>query len=318
MAVAPDPGRAAVAAGLVALYLLWGSTYLAMRWLTAAVPLTIAGGVRFVIAGAILVAVARSRGAPWPDRAQLAASARIGAALFLGSNGLVMFGVQRIPSGVAALLIALVPVWLVAIEWLRRGRRVGGRELAGIALGLVGVAVLVAPSGGATGVVRAIDPLGALAIVCAAASWALGSSWSRDPATPTPDAPAMAAGLQMGWGGVLLSGLAVGTRAELHPQAIDARVVASFVFLVVGGSIVGFLVYAWLLRVTTPAVATTYAYVNPLVAAVLGWAFGGEPITTRLIAAGVLILAAVAVITAPVPPAGWALAAASATTRRGS
>jgi drug/metabolite transporter (DMT)-like permease len=215
-------------------------------------------------------------------------------ALLLGGNGAVTWAEQWVPSGLAALLIATVPLWMVLLAWLRGGERPTAGVAGGLALGLAGIILLIGPGellGGSH-----IDPVGALAILLGSVSWAAGSLYARR--APMPRAPLLGTGMEMLAGGalLLLAGFATGEGAQLHLEALSLRSGLAFGYLVVFGSIVAFSAYVWLLRVVSPARVSTYAYVNPVVAVFLGWALASEPITPLTLVAAAVIVTAVALI----------------------
>jgi len=284
-----------VAIALVTVYVVWGSTYLAIRFAIETLPTFTMAGARFLIAGGILYAFARATGAGRPPKGSWGPAATIGALLLLGGNGAVVWAEHRIPSGIAALLVAVEPVFIALLAPLMLGgRRPGLRVFAGLAAGIVGVAILVIDPRGLDA--TSVDLLGAAAVVLGALSWALGSLGSvraRQVASPT-----LATGMQMLAGGLLLT-LAGGLGGEwraLDWQEFSARSLAAFGYLVVLGSIVAFSAYAYLLRHARPSVVATYAFVNPVVAVLLGWALAGESLNWRVAAAAALILAALALI----------------------
>ncbi|MCB9686371.1 MAG: EamA family transporter [Alphaproteobacteria bacterium] len=277
-----------VVLALLTLYLVWGSTYLAIRFVVEAdLPLLWTAAVRFAIAGALMVGGAVARGTARPTRAELGNAFVAGVLMFVGSNGLVMAGQTRIASGLAAVLVALTPVWIALFD-AARGERPGPMRALGVVLGLVGVGVLLDPRG------STVDPLGAGAVIGASLCWSTGTMWSR--LRPMPTDPVLSAGLQMAMASVVLApaGFALGER---WPDHVPASGLLGFVWLLVGGSIVGYGSYTWLLKVTKPAIATTYAYVNPLVAVILGFFLAGEQLSPRSVVAGAAILAGVAAIT---------------------
>lgn len=289
-------GRAGIALALATVYLVWGSTYLAIRFAIETLPTFTMAGLRFLIAGGALYAFARATGAARPTGRDWGPAAVIGALLLLGGNGAVVWAEHRIPSGVAALLVAVEPVFIALLAPLiLGGRRAGLRVLVGLLAGIAGVATLVAdPLGGADA--TSVDWLGAAAVVAGAASWAIGSLWSVRARTVA--SPALGTGMQMLAGGALLTlaGGAAGEWPGIDPGAVSTRSLAAFGYLVVAGSIVAFSAYAYLLRNARPSVVATYAFVNPVVAVLLGWLFAGEPLTWRVALATALILAALALI----------------------
>ncbi len=291
------PSRTMIAIAFAAVYVVWGSTYLAIRFAVQTIPPFLMAGVRFVIAGALLYTWVRLRGAPRPTRSQWRATAIVGALLLLGGNGGVVWAEQHVPSGITALLVATVPLWMVLFEWFRPG---GSRPrlavIGGVVLGLAGMALLVQPGSPAGG--GAADPVGAAVLIAASVSWAWGSLWSRQ--ADLPAVPLLATAMEMMAGGVLLlaTGALTGELGRLAPRAISLPSAASLGYLVIFGSLVGFTAYTWLLRVASPAAVSTYAYVNPVVAVVLGWAIASEPITPRTLSAAAVIIGAVALITA--------------------
>ncbi len=288
--------RGGVIAALATLYLVWGSTYLAIRFAIETLPPFLMAGARFLSAGVLLYAWARWRGAPRPAAREWGGATLIGGLLLLGGNGGVVWAEQRVPSGLAALLVATVPLWMVLLESLMRdGRRPAPQVWLGIGLGLAGVLLLVGPGEIAGG--RAIDPWGAGVLILASLSWAYGSLVSRRMALPS--SPLLATAMEMLGGGVLLAaaGTAAGEWGQLDPGAVTLRSATSLAYLSLFGSIVAFSAYIWLLRVASPALVSTYAFVNPVVAVLLGWAFAGEPLNARTLAAAGIIVAGVVVIT---------------------
>jgi drug/metabolite transporter (DMT)-like permease len=296
--------RGRLIAAFAAVYLVWGSTYLAIRFAVETLPPLLMAGARFVLAGAIVLAWARLRErSPAPSRMDWRTGIISGALLLLGGNGAVAWAEQRVPSGIAALLVAIVPLWMVLIEWLRPGgRRPALAVFAGVTLGLVGLLLLVGPdalrSGGAS------NSLGALVLVLASLSWAAGSLFTKW--APRASSGTVGAGTQMLAGGVLLLLAAVvsGEPARLDLAHASTRSLLGFAYLVTFGSLIGFTAYVYLLAHTTAAKAATYAYVNPVVAVLLGWAIGHEPVTARTLLAAGVILAGVAIITVSRDDAG--------------
>ena len=283
-----------------AVYLVWGSTYLAIRFGVETIPPFILGGMRFLVAGLILVAVSRMRGAAAPTPAEWKSATISGVFMVVGGNGLVCWAELYVPSGLTALLVATVPLWLVAIARMGPDReRARPLEVAGLALGLVGVVVLVGGSGAEIGVGGATSNqvlMGALAIIAASLSWAVGSMYNRRAALPSP--PLYGTGLTMAAGGaaLLLIALAVGEFGRFSPANVSVRSWVSLLYLTLFGSIVAFSAYMWLLRNVRPAAAGTYAYVNPVVALFLGWWLAAEAFTPPMLVGTAVIVAAVVLV----------------------
>jgi drug/metabolite transporter (DMT)-like permease len=287
--------RGRLIAAFAAVYVIWGSTYLAIRYAVGTIPPFLMAGTRFLVSGAILYAWARRRGTEAPSRAVWRAGTITGVLMLFGGNGGVVWAEQRVPSGITALLVAVVPLWMVLMEWLRPGgRRPHSAVFLGLVLGLAGIVLLVGP--GAFVGHGDVDTIGALALMVAAIAWAAGSIYSRHAARPS--SAVMATALQMLTGGVVFMLVAAVsgelTRFDIHAVTLPSAI--GYFYLVTFGSLVGFTAYVYLLRNTTPAKASTYAYVNPVVAVVLGWAIANEPISWRTMLAAAVILAGVAII----------------------
>ncbi len=276
------------------LYVVWGSTYLGMAMAVETMPPLLMAAIRFASAGGLLYAFLRLRGGARPGLRQWSSALLVGTLLFLGGNGVVCMAEQAgVPSGVAALIIATTPLWLTVLPWLaRRSPRPHAAVFAGIAIGLLGVGVLIGGSGLASTSTRVV--LGMLAILASSLFWALGSLWAK--ALPLPTSPWMSSALQMLCGsiGLALAGLLSGER--LDPATISARSGWALIYLILIGAIVGFGSFVYLMRWSTPARVSTYAYVNPMVAVLLGWLFAHEAVTDRIIVAGGLIIASVVLI----------------------
>lgn len=276
--------RARTVLALLAVYLIWGSTYLGIRFaLEGFAPFQMIG-VRFLIAGAILYAVLRRRGAPAPTRSEWKASALVGGLLLVGGTGAVAFAEQWVASGLAAVWIATMPLWAALFTGLF-GRWPRRREWLGLGLGLVGVFLL-----NREGNLQA-NPLGVIALTFATISWAFGSVWSRRLSLP---AGLMASAAEMLTAGVVLIGLSV-LSGERAPTP-NARSMLALAYLAVFGSLVAFSAYGYLLRNVKPTIATSYAYINPIVAVVLGVALASEPIGSAGLIAMLIILTGVALV----------------------
>jgi drug/metabolite transporter (DMT)-like permease len=282
-----------IAIAFLCVYVFWGMTYLAMRVAVVDIPPHLMAGGRFLVAGLVLYAWARYRGAARPTSKQWWAAAVIGAFLLLGGNASVAWAEQRVPSGIAAVLIGVVPIWMVGMEWARGGSRPAKRVIGGLILGVIGVGLLVSPRAGSH---SEVDLLGATVLVLASASWAWGSVTSKS--APLPPSPFLATSMEMISGGIIILIVAV-LAGQLHGfslTAVSGRAAAAWLFLVVFGSLVAFTAYIWLLGMTSIAKAGTYAYVNPIVAVLLGWAILDEPITLRTVLATLVILLGVALV----------------------
>jgi drug/metabolite transporter (DMT)-like permease len=286
-----------LASAFAIVYVVWGSTFLAILFAIQSLPPFLMASVRFLVAGSLLYAWSRLvSGAPAPSRAEWRAAAAVGALLLLGGNGLLVWSEQRIPSGVAALLVGTVPCFMALIDWLRPGgTRPSRHVVAGLLLGLLGLAWLVGPDA-LMGGGRA-DLVGATVVVIGSASWAAGSIYSRHVATPA--SPFLSTAMQMLAGGaaLLILSVSLGEPWAFDVHAVTLRSVLGLLYLIVLGSLVAFSAYVWLLRVSTPARVSTYAYVNPVVAVLLGAALAGEALTTRMIVAAAVIVSGVALIT---------------------
>jgi len=273
---------------LATLYVVWGSTYLGIMLAIRTMPPFLMSSVRFLLAGGFLLALSPHRRASL--RAWAAAFVAGGALLTIGNGG-ITWAEQRVDSGVAALLVATMPLWLALFDRVVFGTRLSRGAVAGLVVGLGGVALLVSPGGGG------IDVVGGLACVGCAAAWAAGSLYSRR-AAALPSQPGVASGMEMLAGGVLLAvaGLAAGEGGQVHLSHVSTESWLALAYLVVVGSIVAFSAFHWLLHNAPMHIVSTYAYVNPVVAVLLGAAFLGEPMTLRTLAAGLAIVASVVLI----------------------
>ena len=276
------------------MYLVWGSTYLAIAIAVQTLPPFLSAGLRFLVAGAILsvwLLIREGRDALRIDRAQLGGAALVGMLLLAGGNGLVVLAERTVPSGLTALVVASVPLWIVVFR-LIAGDRVRASLVAGVLVGFSGVAFLVIPRG-ASG---EVDPLGLLTVIVATFSWALGTFAS--PRLRMPRDPLASTALQMLAGGALLVvvAVAIGEPARADPSSFSTASLVAMVYLVVFGSLVAFSAYTWLLQHTSVSVVSTYAYVNPVVAVLLGAVVLSEAVTPSMLIGAAIILAAVAFI----------------------
>ena len=286
--------RSRIVLALATVYVIWGSTYLAIRFAIETLPPLLMIGSRFLIAGLILYAVVRARGVPAPTRTNWLSASLIGVMLLSCGTGVVVWAEERVASGIAALLVSVVPLWMVLIDWLRpRGRKPNAWVTSGVVAGLAGLWILADPlSGGGT---RSLFVEAMLML--AALSWAAGSVYSKY--APLPESKFLTTAVEMLAGGaaLLLVGLLTGELGQLHPGAVSTRSTLALLYLIVFGSLVAFSAYVWLLHAVSPALVSTYAFVNPIVAVFLGWAFASEPVTIRTAIAAAIIIGGVALIT---------------------
>jgi len=299
-----SPARWLVLSAFAIVYLVWGSTYLAIRFALETLPPFAMAAARFLVAGGAMYVFARvAGGAAAPTRAEWKTTAIVGVLLLVFGNGLVVWAELTVPSGMAALIVGVVPCCTVLVDWLRpNGTRPGGRVVMGLVLGLAGLFVLIGPDA-LMGGGRA-DYVGVAALVIASFTWSLGSVYSRH--APMPRSPVLATAMEMLSASVGLAILAL-LHGDFAARAAAAPIswvsIAGWLYLVVFGSIVAFTAYVWLLRVSTPARVSTYAYVNPVVAVLLGFAIAGEPLTTRMMVAAAVIVSGVVLITLAPKPA---------------
>jgi len=282
--------KLAAALGLV--YVVWGSTYLGIAVAERGLPPLLMLSIRFLIAGALLYAWAHRRGevaAERPGRRQWGAAALVGGLLLVVETGALAFAEKHVATGLAALVVACVPLFMAVLDRAFFGVRIPLLAGAGILAGLVGVALLA--GGGGT-----IDPLWTLVLLGGAVSWAAGSAYAR--VAPLPKTSVLSAGMQMLTAGAMLAVLATATGelGRVHPSAVSLTSVGSIAYLVGFGSILAYTAYGWLLKNAATPLLSTYAYVNPAVAVLLGWAFAGERLAARELVAGLVILSSVALI----------------------
>lgn len=277
-------------------YVIWGSTYLAIRVVVQTLPPFLTAGLRVVIAGAVMYAWLRARGHAAPTWKQWRAASIVGVALLLGGNGLVVWSEQTIPSGLAALLVSVSPLWMAIFAWMRPGgRRPSSLGIAGLLLGFSGIVLLLGPDVFHLGVGLSA---GLVALLIAPISWAAGSVYSKR--APLPPSPFMATAVEMMSGGIalLLVSVLAGEPGRFDPAAGSLQSWLALSYLAVFGSLVGFTAYIWVLHHAPLTLVGTYAYVNPVVAVILGAVILKEPLTQRTLLAGAIIVASVAIITA--------------------
>ncbi|MGC9372160.1 MAG: EamA family transporter [Thermovirgaceae bacterium] len=293
----PGLSRGLILLMFLGLYTTWSTTYLAIAYMVQTIPPYLSSGLRFVVAGGLLYTFAATRrGAPKPSLIEWRDASIIGGLVVMLGNGNVVWGEQYIPSSLAALLVATVPLWIVVLNWLLfRAARPTLAEVAGVILGFSGVALLIGFT--KTGASEAFHPVGIAIVLFAALSWATGSLFSRH--AHTPSSPLLAVSLQMIAGGTLLTIASVltGEAFRFDPSAVSAVSVLAWAYLVVFGSLVGFVCYMILMRNCRPSRVATYAYVNPVGAVFLGWLVAGDPVTAQtLFAAGIIITAVFLII----------------------
>jgi len=292
----PAPPRWLVVAAFAAVYLIWGSTYLGIRLAIDSIPAFLMAGGRFLIAGCVLYAVMRRRGVPGPAPEHWRDGAITALLLLLAGNGGVTWAEKRVPTNITALIVAGTPLWIIVVDWLRpQGRRPHGLVFGGLLLGFAGVGLIVA--GRSKSGLALVDPVGAGVLLVCSVCWACGSVFSRHARQPASALLAIAIQMILGGGILLVAGGVSGEVGRLDVHAITATSAWAFVYLTLFGSLVGFTAYVWLMRVCTPARVSTYAYVNPLIAVLLGYLVLREPLPGGVLVAGVLILASVVLIT---------------------
>jgi drug/metabolite transporter (DMT)-like permease len=290
-----SPNPLLVLTALLAVYIIWGSTYLGIRLAIASIPPFFMAGTRYLAAGGAMFLFAVSRGAKMPSLVEWRDALILGACLLLVGNGGVTFAEQYVPSGTAALLIATVPVFLTIFAWVTKlGPRPSGTICVALLLGLLGVSILSRPATSAGNQFHWY--MGVIALLAAAALWAGGSLYSRKAAHPS--SPVVGVGIQMICGGalLLLISISTGEFGRVDLSRVTGESFLAWIYLVVVGAIIAFTAYVWLTRVISPALLGTYAFVNPVVAVLLGWAIAGETLDSRTIAGAAVIVVAVVII----------------------
>jgi len=293
-ATSSAPSVSGVIAAFAAVYVVWGSTYLGIRYAVECIPPFLMAGTRNLAAGLLLYAFVRARGNTAPSRAEWRNAVVTGGLLLTIGNGGVTWAEQVIPSSVTALVVALTPLWMVLFDWLRPGGvRPRPFVIVGLATGFLGVALLAGSQGNHSGLAYG---WGIAALLAASMSWAFGSIFNKQARKPA--APLFGVAMQMIGGGALLLGLAVvrGEAAQFSLHQVTLLSAGAWLYLTVFGSLVGFTCYVWLLHASTPARVATYAYVNPFIAVLLGCTIGHETFSHELLMAGILIIVAVVLI----------------------
>ncbi len=292
-----SPSSFAVWTAMISVYIVWGSTYLAIRFAIETIPPFLMAGIRFLMAGSMLMLWRLMRGDSVPSAQQWRSATIIGLFLLVGGNGGVVWSEQHVPSGVAALLVGAAPLWMVLIDTLRPGsRRISWVSLLGLILGFVGITILIGP----TSPIHSgenIDLIGAGVLILASFFWSVGSLYSRQAILPS--SPLLGTGMEMltGGAGLLLLGILTGELKRLDIMSISAHSLAGFFYLIVFGSWIGFSAYTWLLRAAPTPWVSTYAYINPVVAVILGHLLAAEPLTPRMLIAATIVVGSVALTT---------------------
>ena len=292
------PSSLAIWAAMISVYIVWGSTYLAIRFAVQTMPPFLMAAARFLMAGAVLYAFRRARGDARPQSVEWRSAAVVGILLLVGGNGCVVWAEQRVVSGVAALMVGSAPLWMILIDALRPGgKRPRWQSVIGVLVGFVGIALLIGP-GQISGSADRVDPIGAGVLIVGAFLWSLGSLYSRN--ARLPFSPLLGTGMEMLMGGLglMAMGTVTGEWGRLNLAAVSPQSLWGFAYLVVFGSWVGFGAYTWLLRVAPTSFVSTYAYVNPIVAVLLGNWLAAEPLTPRTLVAAAIIVGSVALTTA--------------------
>lgn len=283
-------------AAMLAIYLIWGSTYLAIRFAVQTIPPFFMAGTRFLVSGLILYIWRRLAGDPAPTPRQWRSAVIVGLLLLLGGNGTLGWAEQHVASGIAALIIASIPLWITLIDALRpHGIKPDWKIVLGLLIGFAGIITLVVSSGGQAST-EGMTFVGVSALLLAAFLWSLGSIYGRD--ADMPHSSLLSTGIQMlgGAAGLFIAGTIAGEWNLLHLAAISGRSLLGLAYLIGAGSLLGFTSYSWLLRNAPVSLVSTYAYVNPVVAILLGAWLGDEVINLRIILSALVIIASVVVI----------------------
>lgn len=292
--------RITLIAAFAAVYIFWGSTYLAIKYTLETLPPFLMAGTRFAFAGGVLFLIGRlSRDYETPTLKHWKTAFIVGTFLLLGGNGGVVLAQQYISSSLAALLVATEPLWIVLLSWLwLRTGRPNWKVVAGLAVGFAGIWLLVSGQSSAEGAAGGYGQLiGTIAVIGGALSWGIGSIYGLK--ATTPRSSLLTAGMQMLAGSLslLLVGIIRGEYSTFDPAAVSANSMFALGYLVIFGSLIGYTAYSWLLKNAQPAMVATYAYVNPVVAVILGWLIAGESMTAQMLIAAGIILMSVVLIT---------------------
>jgi drug/metabolite transporter (DMT)-like permease len=295
-----QPSTLKLIIAFAAVYIIWGSTYLGVRFANETIPPLLMASVRFLVSGSILYIYARSKGAMPPKLTHWKSAAVTGLFLLLIGNGGMAWSLQFIPTGLAAILVATEPFWLVVVAWTLFGKgRPSGKEAIGLITGFMGIVLLV--TFGQSKNIGITNPAGVVMVIVSAIAWAIGSMYVTR--ATVPESPMLSISLQMLAGGAMLfmAGTLAGEWNVLKFDEVSTKSGLALVYLTLFGSLIGFTAYSWLLGNVSPSMASTYAYVNPVVALILGWSVGGEIITLPMLLASAVIIISVIIITLAKP-----------------
>jgi len=291
-----SPSSFFIWSAMISVYMVWGSTYLAIRFAVQTMPPFLMAGVRFLIAGSVLYLVRQAMGDPRPSWKEWRSAAVIGIFLLVGGNGGVVWAEQWVASGVTALLVGTAPLWMILIDMLHPdGRRPNRWAILGVGLGFIGIVILIDPLQSVSSK-ETIDPAGAGVLVLASLLWSIGSLYSRQ--AKLPSSPLLGTGMEMLTGGLglILLGILTGELGRVSLLSISRASWLGWLYLVVFGSWIGFTAYTWLLRSAPTPLVSTYAYVNPIVAVLLGYFLAEEVLTFRIFVSALMVVGSVALI----------------------
>lgn len=296
MPASARPARWLILAAFACVYFIWGSSYIGIHFALDTLPPFIMSGGRFLLGGLLVIGWMRLRGAPLPSRIHWRSAIILGFLMFvLNNGGIVWAEYQGVPTGIVALLIATTPIWVVLLTWWRGGERPTRRVSAGIFLGFIGAALLIGPANLISDQPFAVLPT--VVVLGCAFVWAFGSVYVKT--APLPESALMSTGMQLLAGGVMQMGLSAvtGELAAFNPAAVSAQSWIAMIYLAIFSSIIAFSAFIWLLRVESAARVSTYAYINPLIAVMLGWLLVGETLSPLMIvAAGVIVTSVILII----------------------
>ena len=300
-----DPNTGLLILAFATIYVVWGTTYLAMRVAVETIPPFMMAGVRFLLAGSVTFLFLKLRGVATPGFVQWKQGAIVGLFLMVGGNGLVSWAEQEIPSGIAALVVASMPIWMCIFDWLLfKGSRPGGYTAIGLILGFVGMGILFAPSF-SSGAASSLDLFSLVVLVFAPVFWSIGSLYSRT--ANLPSNVFMSAAIQSMSGGLVLLLTSIMLGEWWNLDQVSTNSILAMLYLAIFGSIIALSTYVWLLKQVSPSRVSTYTYVNPIIAVLLGWLILDETITAQTIFAICVIVGSVVMVVMsrgkPKPPA---------------